>query len=265
MSLVEIASSADALLALEPDELGLRLLPILAASALPPGMLISLQSFLGREFMPIHYVVDGRSGNASPYPPERHQALKNALCEAWVWLEGQGLILPVLEDLTGGGPEFHPTKRRLSRKGARLAREPQLTIAARQLPKETLHRLIRENVWSLYHRGEYDLAVLAATKAVEVWVREAAGLPKEVLGVKLMRAAFAPEGGPLTDPEAEGGERVARMELFAGAMGSYKNPQSHRHVDLDDPVEAAEIIMLANHLLRIVDARAAARRDPEND
>jgi uncharacterized protein (TIGR02391 family) len=94
-------------------------------------------------------------------------------------------------------------------------------------------------------------------KAVEVAVRDAAHLPGE-LGVRLMRKAFDPKNGPLTDTEADEGEREALSALFAGAIGSYKNPHSHRDVQLTDPRAAVEIIMLANHLLRIVDGRRSA-------
>ena len=56
-------------------------------------------------------------------------------------------------------------------------------------------------------------------------------------------------------PPQEAGEQQALCELFAGAIGSYKNPHSHRHVALTAE-EAAEMLILATHLLRIFEVRA---------
>src|SRR5215203_5413259 len=132
-----------------------------------------------------------------------------------------------------------PTPPRGARPSSSSLTTPQPERAPPRKPQLRTRPSIREDVWALYHRGKYDTAVFEAMKAVEVAVREAAALPDGLLGVKLMRAAFAVEGGPLTDIRVDGGERVARMELFAGAIGSYKNPHSHCNVELDDPDEGA--------------------------
>ena len=71
-----------------------------------------------------------------------------------------------------------------------------------------------------------------------------------------MRQAFHVDNGPLTDKSLPEAERQSLSDLFAGAIGSYKNPTSHRTVQINDALEAGEIIMLASHLLRIVDARS---------
>jgi Protein of unknown function (Hypoth_ymh) len=49
------------------------------------------------------------------------------------------------------------------------------------------------------------------------------------------------------------------MELLAGATGSFKNPHSHKNIDVSNPLEAFEAIYLANMLLRIVDSRRTAK------
>jgi hypothetical protein len=36
------------------------------------------------------------------------------------------------------------------------------------------------------------------------------------------------------------------MELFAGAIGTFKNPPSHRQADYTNPTEASEVIVLAD-------------------
>ena len=130
---------------------------------------------------------------------------------------------------------------------------------ARRIKKFALHPRIAQSVWSAFMRREFDVAVFQAMKAVEVSVREAANYGDGNLGTDLMRAAFHDECGPLTDMSVEKSERQARAHLFAGAIGSYKNALSHRDVNIDDPDEALELVFLANHLLRIVDRRKAAR------
>src|SRR5258707_1768896 len=92
-----------------------------------------------------------------------------------------------------------------SRRAKRLGRETDIhrAFSARRIPKESLHPSIREDVWSLYHRGKYDTAVFEAMKAVEVAVREAADLSAGDYGTDLMRTAFRPTDGALTDKAAE--------------------------------------------------------------
>jgi uncharacterized protein (TIGR02391 family) len=129
------------------------------------------------------------------------------------------------------------------------------------LPIGQLHPHIAARVYPAFMRGEYDTAVFQAFREVEVAVRDAGKFGPNDLGRDLMRAAFKPAlkndqptttPGPLTDTELPAAEQEAMANLFAGAIGLYKNPQSHRHVPTL-PEDAAEVIVFASQLLRIVD------------
>jgi uncharacterized protein (TIGR02391 family) len=163
-------------------------------------------------------------------------------------------------DLSKATPDASLLLGLLSRRARAIDTETDVTTFAvsRLLPKHLLHPQIAEVVWGAFMRGAFDVAVFQAMKGVEVSVRSAAGLGDDVVGVKLMRQAFSPEDGYLTDMTAERGERVGRSYLFAGAIGSYSYPCSRRNVNFNTAHEALEIVLLANHLLRIVDARVLA-------
>ena len=184
------------------------------------------------------------------YPSEHQKNITNALREAWMWLDREGFIGPT--------PGFHDGMVSITEKGERVKNAAALEAYRKGilLPKQLLHPTIREDVWSNFLRGKYDTAIFEAFKAIEIAVRDAGSYTEENEGTyKLMRKAFHPETGKLRDTNQTSDERQAASDLFAGAMGLYRNPHAHRNI-LVPAEEAVEIIMFASHLLRIVDSRA---------
>lgn len=238
---------AAVLLDLEPEEFGAH---IVEAMRRDGGH--ALSAHVRTAFYP------DAGGAMAGFPRERLAEVQRAIFEAWGWLEAQGFL--IWSDDANGRNGF----RSLSRRAGRLRpQEYPRFAAARAIPPELMHESIRAAVWGDFVRGRYANAVFHAARQVEIAVRAAAGLGNDVAGVDLMRQAFNIDRGQLTDMAADRGEREARAHLFAGFYGAYRNPVAHRDVDIDDPVEAMELVMTASHLLRIVAARAAARRAAE--
>lgn len=189
----------------------------------------------------------GAPGNT---PPADLPVLKQRLADAWAWLEAHALV--------GPAPDQDASWRQVTTAGRELTDDPDAVTkiwADDRLAGDLDHLL--ESARTNFALGDYETAAFAAMKAVEVEVRRVAGLGNDLVGVKLMRAAFKPEDkdgntGPLVDYEGGGGEQQATADLFAGAIGTFKNPASHRTVHFDDPIEAAEVLQLADLLLRMV-------------
>lgn len=232
MPIHHLLPEAEVLLALEPAELG--------------GFLLEfLNSEDGRSYLNVVNLTNYRG--LEGYPRECTNQVAEALSEAWNWLEHEGLVAPKPGDTSG----WYIVPRRGRKLKGRLGVEA--FRKANILPRHLVQPVIEQAVWSLFIRGDYETAIFQAFKEVEIAVRAAGGFASTDIGVDLMRKAFDPSSGPLTDASLPGGERVAISNLFAGAIGYGKNPSSHRHVQLSDPVEAVELILIASHLLRIVD------------
>lgn len=224
------------LLKLDPEEIAGFLLDYLC----------ELQSERGRDGLLNTYSFTLPS-NVATYSVDKHEEIARVISEAWSWLQNEGMIAHKPgHDL---GWVF------VTRKGFKLRNKVDLETYRKSylLPEENLDKKLVSEVYPLFIRGDYDTAVFRAFKEVEIRVRTKANLPDSLYGVDLMRKAFDVNKGFLANKNAVMAERQAISDLFAGSIGSFKNPSSHRDVDFNNPNEVAEIILFANYLLCFVE------------
>lgn len=232
MTISSLIPDPDDLLALAPEELAGVVLKFLSNGPI---------SNLNRYNFGLHHTY-------ADYAKAKHEPVGRALMEAWVWLEREGLLAPKPGEK--GDWVF------ITRRGWDLVNstDQQSFFRVLLLPKGQLHPIIAQKVWALFLRGDYDTAIFQAFKEVEVAVRSAGDFPPEEIGTALMRKAFDARNGVLTDSNLPRAERESMAHFFAGAIGLYKNPHSHRHVEMDAE-ETVELLFLASHLLSIVESR----------
>lgn len=148
-----------------------------------------------------------------------------------------------------GEDAFYPTKY-----GFRFPEKEFIRVVKEYtvLPETYVHPTIIKKSFSLLNNGEYESAVLQAFKCIETSIRKKIKADAEEVGVKLIRKAFNPDNGELTDYQLPKVEREAFANYIAGAFGYYKNPCSHRDVELDF-VSTFERIVVASDLLKTID------------
>lgn len=173
----------------------------------------------------------------------QHVAASRALAEAMEWLFSHGLMAHNDAD----------NKTFVTRMGlVTLALGPERMRAIERLGLD-LHPTLSPSRHQ-FEAGQFETAVFTAMREVEISVRDAAQLPARLVGTDAMRAAFGP-GKPLADPDALAAEEENLAHLYAGAMGVFRNSTGHRRVRFADVTTAAEVVIFADLLLRLLDQR----------
>ena len=159
------------------------------------------------------------------YPNGYHEDVLLVIMEAWQCLLSEGFVAQKPNNLPRYMNPTSTTKYFVTRRGKEIETldDFQSYRKADLLRKHQLHPTIAEKVWSIFSQGSYSTAVLEAFKQVEIAVRKGGGFPEKNYGVPLMGMAFDDKKGRLTDMSQHEAERKGKCNLFAGAIGLYKN------------------------------------------
>ena len=105
----------------------------------------------------------------------------------------------------------------------------------------------------LFESGFYNLAVVEAFKALDIFIKKKAKASK-VSGTALMNLVFSPNKPMLAWTErqstSEEDEQKGYHFLFSGSFTGIRNPCTHEINWIDDHGTALDAILVAQHLLR---------------
>lgn len=102
--------------------------------------------------------------------------------------------------------------------------------------------------------GDYDMAITAACKEVEVRMRERAALSSADYGSRLARKFFEKVTSTALQRADRKGGLADEEHLFEGVFGLYRDRAVHEAPHVDSMEYALEVIIATSHLLRIVEA-----------
>jgi len=117
---------------------------------------------------------------------------------------------------------------------------------------DSLHADISVRSRDLFESGKFDEAIFNAMKVVEDKLRKLIGAGDDLVGLALVSKALSPKNPQLAFSNVEA-EQEAFHSLFRGAIGTFKNPLSHRFLDTSDPLKTLEVLALASLLARLLD------------
>jgi len=142
----------------------------------------------------------------------------------------------------------------LQRRLGQMIPEPQTSF---KFTINSLHPKIIQRCQQQFELGQYDDAIFNAMKTVEEEIRARASAEPTDLGVKLVSKVMSPNQPKLIFSEVNS-EQEAAQSMYRGAIGSFKNPLSHRFLDTSDPIKTFEILGFASLLMRMLDGVTVA-------
>ena len=107
----------------------------------------------------------------------------------------------------------------------------------------------------LFLDGHYSMAVLKAFIYINNTVKELSGIAEKD-GSSLMKVVLSAHSPVLMlnplQSQSERDQQLGYMEMFAGSMTGVRNPRAYEHDLVDTSAEAFEMLVMANHLMRVL-------------